>query len=107
MPTLNNDMFLVIRRDGSIAADVFVLDPESNPAASSALQAMASAAETFGLMTAAEAERFREIAAEWGNRPPLGTPEPVRKDNRDIVRAITNPPADGRVTAVVTGKARR
>lgn len=88
MPTLNNDQFLVTRRDGSVASNVFVLDPLTNPAASAALQAMANAAETFELMTPAEAEHFRELAAEWGNRPPVGTPEPEWKDRAAVVRII-------------------
>lgn len=89
MPNLNNDQFLVVRRDGSIASGVFVLDPETNPAASAALQGMANAAETFGLMSAQEAEQFRELAAEWGNRPPVGTPEPERgPDVPAVVRIL-------------------
>lgn len=94
MPTLNNDQFLVTRRDGTVASGVFVLDPATNPAASAALQAMANCAEAFGLMSAQEAESFRALAAEWGNRTDYGqgseaetAPEPV-KDVPAVVRMI-------------------
>jgi hypothetical protein len=89
MSTLNNDRFLVLRRDGTHVRHAFVLDPEDNPAASAALQAMASAAEQAGLMTAREAESFRELAAEWGNRPAPGTPERVVRDRASVVKAIS------------------
>lgn len=88
MPTLNNDRFLVLRRDGTHVRHAFVLDPEDNPTASAALQAMANAAEQLGLMTAGEAESFRELAAEWGNRPAPGTPERAVRDRASVVKAL-------------------
>jgi hypothetical protein len=89
MPTLNNDQFLVLRRDGSVASDVFVLDPGTNRAASAALQAFASAAETFGLMEPREAEAFRVLAAEWGELHAI--PERKVIDRPHVVAAITHP----------------
>lgn len=101
MPTLNNDRFLVLRRDGSVAGDVFVLCAE-DPCASAALQAYAGAAETFQVAAPCESEALRELAAEWGNRPSPGTPETVCQDNPNIVGAIEQPPATG-VQALVYG----
>lgn len=102
MPTLNNDTFLVLRRDGTVAEDVFVLDPDENPAASAALLAWANASEILGIVTPGEAEQFRVLAASWGNRPSPGTPPKCGTPNPNIVGAIEQPPVSG-VQALVYG----
>lgn len=94
---LNNDQFLVLRRDGSIVETCFVLVPEDAPA-SSALQAYANAAEAFDLATPADAESLRAIAAEWGQDRPE---PPTVRDNPQVTKAI----AAGRgFVAVTTAK---
>lgn len=100
MATLNNDQFLVLRRDGSVASDVFVLDPATNRAASVALQAMANTAEMFGLMEPHEAEAFRVLAAEWGEV--RSVPERKVVDRSDVVAAISRPLPSYRVEASPT-----